>query len=169
MGALYASDAAQTHAGERTLIALIYIFIAAFISTWAMVIRVVASEMQPRRTRAAATSLAQCFGWVCYVLYILPAILTIFFLSFFFQAVNWIIAFSTPLFLTRSTSGPYLLFGACSLLTVLVCIVFQPETKGLSLDMLDQEFQDTKLQSAVKRYFGSKSSGHSTAIELPNM
>ncbi|KAJ7892749.1 general substrate transporter [Mycena olivaceomarginata] len=147
MGALYASDAAQTHAGERTLIALIYIFIAAFISTWAMVIRVVASEMQPRRTRAAATSLAQCFGW----------------------AVNWIIAFSTPLFLTRSTSGPYLLFGACSLLTVLVCIVFQPETKGLSLDMLDQEFQDTKLQSAVKRYFGSKSSGHSTAIELPNM
>ncbi|KAJ7359236.1 general substrate transporter [Mycena albidolilacea] len=147
MGALYASDAAQTHAGERTLIALIYIFIAAFISTWAMVIRVVASEMQPRRTRAAATSLAQCFGW----------------------AVNWIIAFSTPLFLTRSTSGPYLLFGACSLLTVLVCVVFQPETKGLSLDMLDQEFQDTKLQSAVKRYFGSKSSSHSTAIELPNM
>ncbi|KAJ7359230.1 hypothetical protein DFH08DRAFT_406574 [Mycena albidolilacea] len=112
-----------------------------------MVIRVVASEMQPRRTHAAATSLAQCFGW----------------------AVNWIVAFSTPLFLIRSTSGPYLLFGACSLLTVLVCVVFQPETKGLSLDMLDQEFQDTKLQSAVKRYFGSKSSSHSTAIELPNM
>jgi len=144
MGTLYASDAAHTKAGGRTLIALIYIFIAAFISTWAIVIRVIASEIQPKRTRAPATSLAQCFGW----------------------AVNWVIAFSTPLFLTRSTSGPYFLFGACSLLTVLVCVVFQPETKGLSLEMLDQDFQETKLQSAVKRYFGSKSAGQSTSIEL---
>ncbi|KAJ7827616.1 general substrate transporter [Mycena olivaceomarginata] len=115
-------------------------------SLWAIVIRVIASEVQPKRTRAAATSLAQCVSW----------------------AVNWIIAFSTPLFLTRSTSGPYLMFGGFSLLTVLVCVVFQPETKGLSLDMLEQDFKETKLQSAVKRYFGSKSS-QSTAIELPSM
>lgn len=81
------------------------------------------------------------------------------------QVVNWIIAFSTPLFLTRSNSGPYFMFGACSLLTVVVCVVFQPETKGLSLEALDQGFEETKLQSAVKRYFGSKS-GQSTSIEL---
>ncbi|KAK7053974.1 MFS sugar [Favolaschia claudopus] len=146
MGILYATGAAQTQAGGRTLIALIYIFIAAFITSWAVVIRVIASEIQPKRTRAPATSLAQCFGW----------------------AVNWIIAFSTPLFLKRSISGPYFLFGGCALLTVLVCIVFQPETKGLSLEMLDQEFKETKLQSAVKRYFGSKS-GRSTAVELANL
>jgi hypothetical protein len=60
------------------------------------------------------------------------------------------------------------MFGGFSLLTVLVCVVFQPETKGLSLDMLEQDFKETKLQSAVKRYFGSKS-GQSTAIELPSM
>ncbi|KAJ7462013.1 general substrate transporter [Mycena latifolia] len=143
MGILYASDAAQTPAGKRTLIALIYIFIAAFISSWAVVIRLIASEIQPKRTRAPATSLAQCFSW----------------------AINWVIAFSTPAFLTRSSSGPYFLFGGCSLLTVLVCVVFQPETKGLSLDVLDQGLQETKLQSAVKRYFGSKS-GQSTSIEL---
>ncbi|KAF7352278.1 MFS sugar [Mycena venus] len=149
MGILYASDAAHTQAGGRTLIALIYIFIAAFISSWAVVIRVIASEIQPKRTRAPATSLAQCFGW----------------------AINWIIAFSTPLFLTRSTSGPYFMFGGCSLLTVLVCVVFQPETKGLTLEMLDQEFKETKLQSAVKKYFGGSKStaGQSTAIELVNM
>ncbi|KAJ7690112.1 general substrate transporter [Mycena rosella] len=146
MGSLYASDAAQTAAGKRTLIALIYIFIAAFISTWAVVIRVIASEVQPKRTRAPATSLAQCFGW----------------------AVNWVIAFSTPLFLRRSSSGPYFMFGTCALLTVFVCVVFQPETKGLSLDALDQDFKETKLQSAVKRYFGSKS-GQSTGIELVGM
>lgn len=57
------------------------------------------------------------------------------------------------------------MFGTCALLTVVVCLVFQPETKGLSLDVLDQGFQETKLQTAVKRYFGSKS-GQSTSIEL---
>ncbi|KAJ7131666.1 general substrate transporter [Mycena crocata] len=144
MGTLYASDAAQTQAGKRTLIALIYIFIAAFVSSWAIVIRVIASEMQPKRTRAPATSLAQCFSW----------------------AVNWIIAFSTPLFLTRSTSGPYFMFGGCALLTVLVCLVFQPETKGLSLDALDQGFEETKLQTAVKKYFAGSQAGQSTSVEL---
>ncbi|KAF7336888.1 MFS sugar [Mycena venus] len=143
MGILYASSASQTETGRRTLIALIYIFIAAFVSSWAVVIRIVASEIQPKRTRAPATSLAQCVNW----------------------AVNWVIAFSTPLFLTRSSSGPYFMFGACALLTVVVCVVFQPETKGLSLDALDEELQDTRLQSAVKKYLGSKS-GQSTAIEL---
>ena len=49
------------------------------------------------------------------------------------------------------------MFGTCSLLTVMICVVFQPETKGLSLEELDQGFAETKLQSAVKRYFGSKS------------
>jgi uncharacterized membrane protein len=76
----------------------------------------------------------------------------------FFKVINWVIAFSTPVFLTHSSSGPYFLFGACALLMVLVCVVFQPETKGVSLDVLNQGFADTKLQSAVKRYFGSK--GH---------
>ncbi|KAJ7628445.1 general substrate transporter [Roridomyces roridus] len=147
MGSLYASNAAQTPAGKRTLIALIYIFIAAFISSWAVVIRVIASEIQPKRTRASATSLAQCVSW----------------------AVNWVIAFSTPLFLKRSSSGPYFMFGTCALLTVLICLVFQPETKGLSLETLDQGFEDTKLQKAVKRYLGrggGSKSGQSTSVEL---
>ncbi|KAJ7628430.1 hypothetical protein FB45DRAFT_748202 [Roridomyces roridus] len=86
------------------------------------------------------------------------------------QAVNWVIAFSTPLFLKRSSSGPYFMFGTCTLLTVLICLVFQPETKGLSLETLDQGFEDTKLQKAVKRYLGrgggGSQSGQSTSVEL---
>ncbi|CAK5275578.1 unnamed protein product [Mycena citricolor] len=145
MGILYATNGAQTTAGKHTLMALIYIFIAAFISTWAVVIRVIASEMQPKRTRAPATSLAQCFSWV----------------------VNWIIAFSTPLFLNRSSSGPYFMFGCCALLTVIVCTMFQPETKGISLEALDQGFTDTKVQAAMKKFFRSKpEQGQSTAVEL---
>ncbi|KAJ6462701.1 hypothetical protein DFH09DRAFT_1493472 [Mycena vulgaris] len=148
MGSLYASGGAQTRAGQRTLLALIYIFISAFVASWAIVIRLIASEMQPKRTCAPATSLAQCVSW----------------------AVNWVVAFSTPLFLTRSTSGPYFMFGGCTLLTVVVCAALQPETKGLSLDALDEGFGETKLQSMVKRYFGSKStSGQSTGVELVAM
>ncbi|KAF7301628.1 MFS sugar [Mycena indigotica] len=130
----------RTTGGKRTLIALIYIFIAAFVTSWAVVIRVVSSEMQPKRTRAPASSLAQCLSW----------------------AVNWIIAFSTPLFLSRSTSGPYFLFGGFSLLTVLVCLIWQPETKGLSLEALDQGFDDTKLQFAIKKLFKSKTKSQAT-------
>ncbi|KAJ7228698.1 general substrate transporter [Mycena pura] len=128
MGGVYASNGAQTKAGKRTLIALIYIFIAAFISSWAVVIR--------------------CFSW----------------------AVNWIIAFSTPLFLTRSTSGPYFMFGTCALLTVLVCAAFQPETKGISLDVLDQGFEETRLQSMARKHFGSRfKTCQSTGIQLANL
>ncbi|KAJ7628434.1 general substrate transporter [Roridomyces roridus] len=143
MGSLYVSNAAQSPAGKRTLIALIYIFIAAFISSWAVVIHVIASEIQPKRTRASATSLAQC-------------------------AVNWVIAFSTPLFLKRSSSGPYFMFGTCTLLTVLICLVFQPETKGLSLETLDQGFEDTKLQKAVKRYLGRGGGGSQSVLAREN-
>nr|GAT54090.1 MFS sugar [Mycena chlorophos] len=146
MGTLYATNAAHTTGGKRTLIALIYIFIAAFVTSWAVVIRVISSEIQPKRTRAPASSLAQCVGW----------------------AVNWVIAFSTPLFLSRSTAGPYFLFGGCSVLTVLVCFVWQPETKGLSLDALEKKFEETEVQSAIRKLF-SKPGRIATSIQLSNM
>lgn len=53
------------------------------------------------------------------------------------------IAFTTPLFLAKSSSGPYFLFGACSLLTTLVCVAFQPETRGSSLEDVDETFSQS--------------------------
>lgn len=64
IGTLYASNATETKAGQYAVIALIYIFVAGFVSTWAMVCRLVCSEVQPRKTRAAAMSLSQCANWV---------------------------------------------------------------------------------------------------------
>ncbi|KAI0046163.1 hypothetical protein FA95DRAFT_1560430 [Auriscalpium vulgare] len=119
IGTIYASGASATPAGRWTVIALIYIFLVAFHMSWAVVNRIYCSEIQPMRTRAAATSLGQCANW----------------------AVNWIIAFSTPLFLSKSSSGPYFLFGTCSLVTVVVCVLFQPESRGVSLEGLDAIFE----------------------------
>ncbi len=66
------------------------------------------------------------------------------------QAVNFIIAFTTPLFLSRSSSGPYFLFGAFSLLTTFVCLAFQPESRGISLEGLDDVFANSPWEKMVK-------------------
>ncbi|ESK90482.1 mfs sugar [Moniliophthora roreri MCA 2997] len=129
IGILYASHANNAAAGRWAIIVLIYLFVASYVTTWAIVGRIICSEIQPSRTRASATSLGQCANWV----------------------VNTIIAFVTPLFLARTTSGPYFFFGGCSFLCVLVCWVFQPETKGLDLDTIDKGFVETPLQSAFRR------------------
>ncbi|KAG7088381.1 hypothetical protein E1B28_012382 [Marasmius oreades] len=129
IGILYASHANEAVTGRWTIIVLIYLFVASYISTWAIVCRIVSSEIQPSRTRASATSLGQCANWV----------------------VNTIIAFSTPLFLARTISGPYFFFGGCSFLCVLVCAIFLPETKGLDLETIDKGFVETPLQLALRK------------------
>ncbi|KAK0210310.1 hypothetical protein DFS33DRAFT_1378288 [Desarmillaria ectypa] len=102
-----------------------------------------------------SSSLGQCANWV----------------------VNCVVAFSTPLFLNRSTWGPYFLFGGCSLFNAVVCFAFQPETKGLTLEAIDSGFEDTPFQSAMRRRIGNlqnrgnnttgnRNQSTSTAIEL---
>ncbi|CAL1713568.1 unnamed protein product [Somion occarium] len=129
IGTLYASNASDTSAGRWAIIALIYIFVIGFSCTWAIVTRIICSEIQPMRTRAAATSLGQCANW----------------------AINWVIAFSTPLFLAHSSSGPYFLFGACSLITTVACLVYLPETRGASLEEVDKAFEVSHWRSLLPK------------------
>ncbi|THH30584.1 hypothetical protein EUX98_g3608 [Antrodiella citrinella] len=129
IGTLYATNASDTDVGRWVIIVLIYVFVVGFSCTWAIVTRIIASEIQPMRTRAAATSLGQCMNWL----------------------INWIIAFSTPLFLAHSSSGPYFLFGACTLLTTFVCLAFQPETRGASLEEVDKAFEVSPWKAALNK------------------
>lgn len=64
IGSLYASHASDTVAGRYAIIVLIYIFVVGYVASWAIVTRTICSEIQPMRTRAAATSLGQCANWV---------------------------------------------------------------------------------------------------------
>ena len=154
IGTLYATHASDTAAGRWAIIVLIYVFLIGFGCTWAIVIRIICSEIQPMRTRAAATSLGQCLNWVSY--HVSPLFTQLFTTKragadiFLWQVVNWIIAFSTPLFLAYSSSGPYFLFGGCCLLTTLVSIAFQPETRGSSLEEVVEAFQTSTWKSAFK-------------------
>ncbi|KZT06349.1 general substrate transporter [Laetiporus sulphureus 93-53] len=130
IGSIYASHASDHAAGRWAIIVLIYVFVVGYVATWAIVVRIIASEIQPMRTRAAATSLGQCANWV----------------------VNWIIAFTTPAFLAKTSSGPYLLFGSCSLLTTVICLAFQPETKGASLEEVDKVFEEAPWRAALQKH-----------------
>lgn len=71
IGAIYASHADATPAGRWSIIALIYIFVIAYGMSWAVVLRIYCSEIQPTKTRAAATSLGQCCNWVCSIVHFL--------------------------------------------------------------------------------------------------
>jgi sugar porter (SP) family MFS transporter len=121
IGALYASGVVHgDHGAARWIvIILIYIFALTYCTTWAVGIKIYASEIQPPKTRAPATSLAQSSNWV----------------------INFVVAFTTPVFLQRSSSGIYFMFGAASLLTVVVCATEMPETKGKTLEEIDGAFE----------------------------
>lgn len=130
IGTLYASHATDAQAGRIAVIVMIFLFLISFAMSWAVVVRVYASEIQPTRTRAAATALGQAANWI----------------------VNWLIAFSTPLFLAKSSSGPYFLFGGCSLATAVVCYFFSPESRGISLEDLDKAFEGRPWESSLARF-----------------
>lgn len=42
--------------------------------------------------------------------------------------------------LARTSYGVYFLFGGCTFLTAVVCWLFMPETRGKSLDEIEQAF-----------------------------
>jgi hypothetical protein len=57
------------------------------------------------------------------------------------QVVNWIVAFTTPIFLAHSSYGVYFLFSGACLFTSAVCVVFMPETRGKTLEDIDASFR----------------------------
>jgi hypothetical protein len=121
IGALYASGSvhASFGAGRWVVIVTIYIFAVIYALTWGVGIKIYAAEIQPQRTRASATSLAHGSNW----------------------AANFLVALTTPILLAKSSFGAYFLFGGCSILTAIVCALFMPETKGRSLDEIEEAFK----------------------------
>jgi len=147
IGSLYASNSVHGNegAGRWVVIVTIYIFTVVFSATWAIGFRTYSSEIQPPLTRASATSLAQSSNWV------LIHILTFFYVvANKSQFANWIVAFTTPILLAKSSFGVYFLFGGTTLLTVIVCIFFMPETRGKTLEAIDASFRSRSRPSQLR-------------------
>ncbi|KIN04320.1 hypothetical protein OIDMADRAFT_26935 [Oidiodendron maius Zn] len=133
IGGLYAANAVHKSSGigRWVVIISIYIFALIFCMSWAVGFKVYAAEIQPQRTRASATSLAHGSNWIA----------------------NFMVALTTPILLSRSSFGAYFLFGGCSIITVIVCSLFMPETKGKSLDEIEEAFRKTTSHAHVTSIF----------------
>ena len=127
IGELYAGAAVHNDsgAGRWVVIVSIYVFVAIFCVSWSVGIKIDVAESQPQRTRASATNLAHGGNWV----------------------TNFLVALTTPVLLAKSSFGAYSLFGGCTLLTAIVCFAFMPETKGKSLNEIEEAFRHKSLVS----------------------
>lgn len=80
--------------------------------------------------------------------------------------MNWVIAFTTPLFLAKSSSGPYFLWGGATAFAVgefvevfmaaftngiVIFMCFMYETKGRSLESIDDAFEVSPLQEMMNK------------------
>ncbi|KAF1983983.1 MFS general substrate transporter [Aulographum hederae CBS 113979] len=137
IGSLYAADSVHSYGNARwVVIVSIFVFALTYSATWGIVSRIYASEILPAHTRASANSLAQG-------------------LSFF---TNWLVAIITPVFLANSSFGAYFLFGFLSLTTVSVLYLFMPETRGQSLEIIQEAFARPVARSwmAIRREEGNE-------------
>lgn len=63
---------------------------------------------------------------------------------------NWLVAFATPIFLAHSSYGAYFLFGGFSFSTLIVLALFMPETRGKSLEAIQDGFKSRPNASSVR-------------------
>ncbi|GAA5957517.1 hypothetical protein JCM10213_003909 [Rhodosporidiobolus nylandii] len=109
---LYATGAARQSAGQWAGVVFIELFAVSFTSSWSLVTKLYAAEIQPSRTRSAATSFGQGVN----------------------QLVNFAVAVSGPFFLAQSSYGPYFCYGGFTALGVVFAFFFMPEVLGKTLE-----------------------------------
>lgn len=101
------------------VVACIYLFVAAFATTWGPLGWIYPAEIYPLRVRAMAVSMSTASNWL----------------------FNWILNFVVPLMMQRIHYGLYLLFAAFNFLMALHVYIAYPETKGYTLEEMDIIFE----------------------------
>ncbi|KAF8159507.1 MFS monosaccharide transporter [Crassisporium funariophilum] len=114
-------------AGQKVLIAFVCFYIAFFASTWGPIAWVITGEIFPLQVRAKAMSMSVASNWLW----------------------NFGIGYATP-YLVNSAPGSagleskvFFIWGStcfCCIIFTFLCI---PETKGLSLEQIDEMYQNT--------------------------
>lgn len=127
MGSLYAAGEvhADSGAGRWVVIVCIYLFAVVFVGTWAVSFRTFVVESMPRKTRSSASSLAQSANWTA----------------------NFIVALTTPALIASSSFGAYYFFAGCTLFCTVFIALFMQETRGHSLEAIEQRFMDNSGRS----------------------
>lgn len=84
--------------------------------SWGPIVWIVCSEIYPTRIRAMSLSLTTAFNW----------------------AMNATIAKVTPIMLAEITYGTYFFFGAMTVIMGSFAYIFLPETRGRSLEEINE-------------------------------
>ncbi|KAF9639597.1 hypothetical protein BFW01_g11403 [Lasiodiplodia theobromae] len=114
-------------------IVAIYIFAAVYQFGWGSVVWTYCSEIPAARLRALNMGMATASQWL----------------------FNFVVAKATPsMFATlgKGGFGTYFFYGGCCFVMVVYAFFFVPETKGLSLELMDELFE----QDSVRRKFVPK-------------
>ncbi|KAI6780905.1 uncharacterized protein J7T54_007385 [Emericellopsis cladophorae] len=131
-------------AGQKAAVSFVCIYIFFFASTWGPLAWVVTGEIFPLKTRAKSLSITTATNWL----------------------LNWAIAYATP-YLVNYGDGYanmqskifFVWFGAC-----FICIAFVwffiYETKGLSLEQVDQLYEEVSSARKSTKWKPSLSPGY---------
>ncbi|KAI0644198.1 MFS monosaccharide transporter [Trametes meyenii] len=117
----------EDEAGQKALIALVCIYIAAFASTWGPIAWVVTGEIFPLNIRAKAMSLSVASNWLW----------------------NFGIGYATPYLVNDGPgnaglgSKVFFIWGSTCLGSYIFTYFCIPETKGLSLEQVDLLYQNS--------------------------
>jgi len=116
-------------AGQRASIAFVCIYIFFFASTWGPIAWVVTGEIFPLKVRAKALSMTTATNWL----------------------LNWAIAYSTPYLVSYGPgyanlqSKIFFIWFACCFLCITFVYFMIYETKGLSLEEVDELYADVSV------------------------
>ncbi|KAI1425941.1 general substrate transporter [Xylaria sp. FL1777] len=128
IGSLYAAGAVHpTGAARWVVIVSVFAFSLTYCVSWGIVGKIYASEIQPDHTRAAATCVAQGLGFF----------------------TNFLVAILAPILLNASSSAAYFLFGGLALGTVIVLAAYMPETRGRTLEDIQEAFHRPALSAVI--------------------
>ncbi|SCV99694.1 LAFE_0B00452g1_1 [Lachancea fermentati] len=124
---------------NKTLIAFTCTFIASFAATWGPLAWVVVGEIYPLRVRGKSVAICAASNWL----------------------FNFAIAYATP-YLVDSGKGNanlqskvFFIWGACTFLCILFVYFFVYETKGLTLEQIDELFDTVPSARASKGFVPS--------------
>ncbi|KAH7028960.1 general substrate transporter [Microdochium trichocladiopsis] len=113
-----ATPGAQINSGGYAAVAMIYIYAIGWCFSWAGIPWIYASEIFPLRIRSSCVAVCVAIHWI----------------------MNFVIARSVPYMITNISYGTYFLFAAFMTIAIPWVWFFVPETKGLSLEDVDQLF-----------------------------
>ncbi|KAI0669630.1 general substrate transporter [Trametes maxima] len=115
-------------ATERAVIALVCVYIASFAATWGPIVWVITGEIFPLNIRAKGISLSAASHWIW----------------------NWAISFAAPYLVNRGTGNAdlgvkvFFIWGTACAICALFTWFAIPETKGLSLEEIDNLYRGWK-------------------------